>query len=229
MSYRLAILCLALVGWGVVVSLLGCSNTGSQRSETPAALSLRLEVEAIGREQVKELLGAVQRLRTASHESFDAAVRIGAPDLELAEARQALAMAEPQVRAGEGAYGAKQYQESWEKLGAAKVALRRAEEAAVRAGLRHIDRALAQEYAHLQAVKQQPKRPASGVVRVSDNVVNVRDGAGTEFPVVRKVRLGDILDLLAEAAEWYYVRTPDGQQGWVFKGLVTMVAEVGAR
>jgi hypothetical protein len=178
-------------------------------------------VDATDAKQLEALLAAVDQLQTISRESLAAAMLIGTADLELTEARQALARAERLVQAGKTAYAAMQYQESWERLQAADAALRVAEQAAVRAGLGHIERELVEEYPGVFTADTRRKRPVTGIVRVLGGVVDLRDGAGVNFQVVGKAYEGDTLRLLAEAGAWYQVRTQAGMEGWVAKSAVT--------
>ncbi len=214
----------ALLSCGLIVAAIGCNSTHVQQGESGGLLtpSQRLtSIEAQDAKQVEALLAAVHQLQTISQECLDAAMLIGTAGLELAEARQALARAERLVHEGKTAYTARQYQESWERLQAADAALRLAEETAVHAGLRHIEHELAEDYAHVFTTDARRKRPVTGIVRVLGGVVNLRDGAGVNFQVVGKAHGGDRLRLLAEAGEWYQVRTQAGLEGWVSKSTVT--------
>jgi hypothetical protein len=166
------------------------------------------------------LRAEVDRLQAASHEALAAALAIGTADLALAEARGALASAEQQLREAEVAYAAQRYQQGWEQFGTARMTLQRAEEAAVRAGLAQIDRTLAEEYGR-SATRRPQRETFQAGAQVNQGVVNLREGAGTAFPIVGKARLGESLAILEESPNWYRVRTPGGQQGWVLKALVT--------
>ena len=65
----------------------------------------------------------------------------------------------------------------------------------------------------------------SGAVTVSGNVVNVRTGPGTNFPVVAKVKRNDTLTVKEQAFGWYKVVLPDGSTtGWIASWLVTGAA-----
>jgi hypothetical protein len=154
---------------------------------------------------------------------------IGVAEATLADARTALATAEQQLHEGEVAYTAKRYQHGWERLVTARGGLSGVEEAAVRAGLAHIERALTEEYGSLPAGRLRRERSVGVAGQVTQGVVNLREGAGTSFQVVGKARVGEVLDILDETPEWYQVRTPDGRQGWVFKGLITRLPMREAR
>jgi Bacterial SH3 domain len=224
MQPECGVLRVMLLSCGLIVAVIGCNSAHVQQEDSGGLLMPSQRVTSGDGQDVKQidaLLVAVDQLQTISQESLAAARLIGTADLELAEARQALARAERLVRAGKMAYAAMQYQESWESLQAADAALRVAEEAAVRAGLGHIERELAEDYARVLTADTRRKRPVTGIVRVLGGVVNLRDGAGGNFQVVGKAYEGDTLRLLAEAGAWYQVRTQAGLEGWVAKSVVT--------
>jgi hypothetical protein len=213
-----------LLSCGLIVAVIGCNSTPVQQGDSSGLLMPSQRVTSVDAKDVKQieaLLAAVDQLQTISQESVAAAMLIGTADPELTEARQALARAERLVQAGKTAYAAMQYQESWESLQAADAALRVAEEAAVRAGLGHITRELAEDYGRVFTADTRRKHPLTGIVRVLSDVVNLRDGAGVDFQVVGKAYEGDTLRLLAEAGAWYQVRTQGGLEGWVAKSVVT--------
>lgn len=158
-----------------------------------------------------------------SQESLDAAKLVGTPDHELTAARQDYASAEQLLHDGQAAYTAKQYELSWNRLRAADAAFRRAEEAAVRAGLGQLEHELAADYGRLLNPDARSGRRIVGAARVSQGSINLRDGAGTHFQVIGKAQAGDTLTILAELGEWYRVRTGTGLVGWVSKMLVTRV------
>lgn len=221
----------ALLSCGVIAVVMGCSGPTSYPRESGGARSASPSsgTDTVGREQVEGLRGEVQRLRSASHEALAAAIAIGVAEATLADARTVLATAEQQLRDGEVAYAAKQYEQGWEKLVTARGDLSRVEEAVVRAGLAHIERALTDEYGSLPARKLQLERSIGLAGQVTQGIVNLREGAGTNFQVVGKARVGEILGILDETPAWYRVRTPEGQQGWVFKGLITRLPGREAR
>jgi len=49
--------------------------------------------------------------------------------------------------------------------------------------------------------------------------VNVREGPGTNYQVIRKVRRGEQLELLGRYQAWNQVRLRDGKLGWIYKPL----------
>ncbi|MBI3325247.1 MAG: hypothetical protein HYZ81_00885 [Nitrospinae bacterium] len=153
MTHMPTVLRLALLGWGLVAVIIGCASTNTPQGHIGGARNRPEGVNASTRERVEELLAEVYRLRAASLESLEAAVLIGTADPELGEARRALALGEQQLRKGEVAYGAQQYPQGLEMVGAARIAFSSAEEAAVRAGLGHIARALG----------ERPARPPGNV------------------------------------------------------------------
>jgi len=177
----------------------------------------------IGERQLDPLLVKLSQLQMVSQESLDAAKLVGTPDHELTAARQDYASAEQLLHDGQAAYMAKQYELSWNRLRAADAAFRRAEEAAVRAGLGQLEHELAADYGRLLNPDARSGRRIVGAARVSQGSINLRDGAGTHFQVIGKAQAGDTLTILAELGEWYRVRTGTGLVGWVSKILVTRV------
>ena len=216
----LKVLRIALLSWGLIAAAMGCGGSVAQHGDAVGGWGSSQGGNTIEHAQVETLRAEVDRLRAASHEALTAALAIGTADLALAEARGALASAEQQLREAEVAYAAHRYQQGWEQLGTARMTLQRAEEAAVRAGLAQIDRTLAEEYSRSAARKPQ-REPSQAAAQVNQGVVNLREGAGTAFPIVGKARLGEVLEILEESPDWYRVRTPGGQLGWVLKSLLT--------
>jgi uncharacterized protein YgiM (DUF1202 family) len=175
-----------------------------------------------GREQFEEQLASVAHLRALSQEALTAAAMIGTTEQELAAARQMHHTAEHLWQQAHETSEAAPPQRRWEALQAAATAYRQAEESAVRAGLGHIERELAQAYALLPASKVQPSQ-AYGRARVAPRNLDLHRGAGATFPVVGKAQRGEVLDILEEAGDWYRVRTEQGVIGWVSKIMVTRV------
>lgn len=54
-----------------------------------------------------------------------------------------------------------------------------------------------------------------GKVAVSVGALNVRSGPSLNHAITTYVRMGDVLQVSEFTPEWLYVRTPDGQTGWV--------------
>jgi uncharacterized protein YgiM (DUF1202 family) len=105
---------------------------------------------------------------------------------------------------------------------AADASFRRAEEAAVRAGLAQLEREIVADYRRLQTPGTRDGRHTiGGAARVPQANVKVRDGAGTDFQVIGKAKLGVTRNILAESGEWYWVWTGTGLIDWVSKIVVT--------
>jgi Bacterial SH3 domain len=218
------VLGLALFGsvW-VTLVFTGCGGSQMQQTDANGVRAPSQPPAGIGERQLDPLLVKVSQLRMVSQESLDAATLVGTPAHELTAARQDYASAELLLHDGQAAYMAKQYDLSWDRLRAADTAFRRADEAAVRAGLGQLEHELAAEYRHLLNSDARSGPHIGGVARVSQASINLRDGAGTHFQVVGKAKSGDTLTILAELGEWYRVRTGTGLVGWVSKMLVTQV------
>ncbi len=60
-----------------------------------------------------------------------------------------------------------------------------------------------------------------GVIRVRR--ANVRKTADKHSPRLFTLRRNDIIKILKERPDWFYIASTDGQQGWVFKSLVKIV------
>jgi hypothetical protein len=215
---------LALFG-SVWLSLVvtGCSTSQLQQTDAPSAGEPSLLARGIGERQLDPLLVKVSQLQLASQESLNAAKAVGTPNQELTAAGQDYVVAEQLLHDGRSAYTAKQYELGWDRLRAAEAAFRRAEEAAVRAGLGQLERELETEYGRLLSPHARSGRGIGGAARISQGSVNLRDGGGPQFEVVGQVQRGDTLTILAELGEWYRVRTGTGLVGWVSKMMVTRI------
>ena len=218
------VLGLAFFG-GVWLSLVftGCGGPQLQQPDAPSAGAPSHPSTSMAERQLDPLLVKASQLQIASQEALAAAKSIGTPDQALTAARQDYAVAEQLLHEGQAAYRAKQYELGWDRLRAADAAFRRAEEAAVRAGLGQLEHELATEYGRLLSPDADSARRIGSAVRISQGSVNLRDGAGTQFPVIGKAQPSDKLTILAEWGEWYQVRTGTGLVGWVSKMLVTRV------
>ncbi len=218
------VLGLALIGsaWLSLV-FTGCGGPQLQQKDSPNAGTPSHLPTSIGERQLDPLLAKVSQLQLASQEALDAAKSVGTPHQELAAAWQDYTVAEQLLHDGQAAYGAKQYELVWDKLRAADAAFRRAEEAAVRAGLGQLEHELVTDYGRLLNPDTRSGRRIGGLARLSQGSVNLRDGAGTQFQIIGKAQPGDTLTILAELGEWYRVRTGTGLVGWVSKVLVTQV------
>jgi LCP family protein required for cell wall assembly len=69
---------------------------------------------------------------------------------------------------------------------------------------------------------QQPnsQKPSEPAVTVTGEYVNVRSKPGTDSAVIGQVYAGQILTVLDQLGDWYYIRTPDGMLGYVSASLV---------
>ena len=225
MKSTFAVLGLALFGsaWLSIV-VTGCAGPQMQQTEANGTWSASPSPPTIAERQLEPLLAQVSRLHMVSQESLDAAKLVGAPDRELVAAQQEHAAAEQLLRDGQAAYTARQYELSWDKLQAADAAFRRAEEAAVRAGLGQLEDELAANYGRFLNPEARSGRPITGAARVSQGRIDLRDGAGPHFQVIGKAQRGDTLTILFESGGWYRVQTGTGLVGWVSKTMVTRVA-----
>ncbi|MDL2280552.1 DUF3794 domain-containing protein [Selenomonadales bacterium OttesenSCG-928-I06] len=61
------------------------------------------------------------------------------------------------------------------------------------------------------------------VMQVTGNVVNVRNGPGTNFPVLAKVSKGDLVSIRDQAFGWFKVTLADDSTGWIASWLLTNV------
>ncbi|MDW7675997.1 MAG: SH3 domain-containing protein, partial [Bacillota bacterium] len=50
---------------------------------------------------------------------------------------------------------------------------------------------------------------------ISADIVNVRGGAGTSFPIIAKVKKGQQYTVVGEGNDWIEITLVDGQKGWV--------------
>ncbi|RMD73589.1 MAG: SH3 domain-containing protein [Chloroflexi bacterium] len=58
---------------------------------------------------------------------------------------------------------------------------------------------------------------------------NVRSGPGTSFPIVTVVPINTEVLLEGQRANWYVVRLPDGQTGWMSATVLEVAPEIAAR
>lgn len=54
-------------------------------------------------------------------------------------------------------------------------------------------------------------------VRIKAEFLNVRTGPGTRYRAVGKLYRGEIVEVGSIDDEWYYVRLPNGQYGWIMR------------
>jgi uncharacterized protein YgiM (DUF1202 family) len=201
----------------------GCGGPQTQQTDANGTRAASRSPTTIAEGQINPLLIQVSQLQMVAQESIDAAKSVGTPDRELTTARQDHASAEQWLHDGQAAYMARQYDLSWDRLRGADAAFRRAEEAAVRAGLRQLEHELAADYGRLLNADARGGQRIAGRARVSQKSINLWDGAGTDFQVIGKAQLGDTLTILAESGEWYRVQMGTGLVGWVSKISVTRV------
>lgn len=57
--------------------------------------------------------------------------------------------------------------------------------------------------------------PATGKVRITGSLVNLRTGPSTSYPVVQTVKSGTTLTLTGIAGSWYQVKSPSGKTVYV--------------
>lgn len=53
------------------------------------------------------------------------------------------------------------------------------------------------------------------------NWVNVRSGPSVENRIIAMVKSGQPIEVLGQEEDWYYVRTPKNEEGWMAKSLLT--------
>jgi TolA-binding protein len=70
----------------------------------------------------------------------------------------------------------------------------------------------------------QPKQKVA-YVQQSNNYVNIRTGAGTNFSILTKVYKGSPMIILDEKGKWYRVKLEDGRLGWVANWVVDVKEE----
>jgi murein L,D-transpeptidase YcbB/YkuD len=202
----------------------GCGGQQMHQADANRPWDPARRPTSIDETQLAPLLTKLSHLQMASQEAMEAAKLIGTPEHELTEAQQAHMSGEQWLQDGTAAYRAKQYVQSWNTLEAANAAFRRAEEAAVRAGLAQLEQELVAVYGRLLTPDARVSPQTSGdAARVSQPSVNIREGAGTDFQVIGRAQLGDTLNILTESGEWYRVRTGTGLIGWVSKILVIRI------
>ncbi|WP_455676122.1 SH3 domain-containing protein [Pradoshia sp.] len=58
-------------------------------------------------------------------------------------------------------------------------------------------------------------------VTIGDKLINVREGAGLDYPIIAKVEEGDRFKVLSREGEWIKIQVSDEKEGWVAEWLVT--------
>ncbi|MFJ7744184.1 SH3 domain-containing protein [Peribacillus sp. NPDC097295] len=61
---------------------------------------------------------------------------------------------------------------------------------------------------------------SEGEIIVTSKVVNVREGAGLNYPIVKRLTKGDKYEIVSEKDDWYEIRIGNGKTGWVANWLV---------
>lgn len=72
---------------------------------------------------------------------------------------------------------------------------------------------------------EKPKTEVASTVVVKHELVNVRVGPSKKQDVVTTVKGGDMLNVLGQSPDWYFVELQDGTQGWVMEKFVAPVKE----
>src|SRR5262245_2604914 len=144
----------------------GCSGPQRQPADGQGAWVASESSTTSTARQLEPVLVRVSHLHITSQEALDAAKLIGTPERELAAAQQEYTAAEQLLRDGQAAYTAKQFDLSSEKLRAADAAFRRAEEAAVRAGLEQLEHELVVDYGRLLKPNAAARPSSAGPARV---------------------------------------------------------------
>ena len=64
---------------------------------------------------------------------------------------------------------------------------------------------------------QTPSPLPETTIKVYSYAINLRTGPGINFTKIRRLALGELLVLLGRSSDntWFYVKTSDGQEGWV--------------
>lgn len=68
---------------------------------------------------------------------------------------------------------------------------------------------------------------SSTFLMITGDVVNIRNGPGTQYDIITQLTRGYILEMLDASGEWYKVRLKDGRIGWVAGWLVTVYERIG--
>lgn len=74
------------------------------------------------------------------------------------------------------------------------------------------------------APSAQPQPTDAKYARVDTSVLNVRAGAGTEFELVKKLRVGTVVEITGKLGDWYCI---DG--GYISAEFITVVDEAAAK
>ncbi len=63
-------------------------------------------------------------------------------------------------------------------------------------------------------------------VTIGDKLINVREGAGLDYPIIAKVEEGDRFKVLSREGEWIKIQVNDEKEGWVAEWLVTSKKDI---
>ena len=65
-------------------------------------------------------------------------------------------------------------------------------------------------------------------MKVTASWLRLRKGPGTQYDIKNKFRNGTIVTVLTSKTNkyWYYVKTPNGQIGWMYKGYLKNVSSI---
>jgi hypothetical protein len=80
----------------------------------------------------------------------------------------------------------------------------------------------------INAAKQEtPTPPLKPVYLIVLETANIREEANTKSRVIVTLKKGDQLEKIRESGNWYNVKLPSGQKGWVYKSLVKEAVGLG--
>lgn len=66
------------------------------------------------------------------------------------------------------------------------------------------------------------EKPVPDFISISKHEANVRAGPGTQYPILWVYKQkGYPLEVLAKYQSWYKTRDAEGEEGWVYKSLVS--------
>ena len=81
------------------------------------------------------------------------------------------------------------------------------------------------ETAEAEGENQEPASDTTLQCRINDGYnARIRSGPGTDYDIVTEMKSGSILTITGELVNgWYPIRTEDGQEGYIYSELVTLV------
>lgn len=68
----------------------------------------------------------------------------------------------------------------------------------------------------------------SALVKITGDVVNVREKPGTSYSIITQIKKGETYSLENEQNGWYEIRLPSGEKGWIANWLATNGSNVTA-